>query len=130
MPNQTVVFISVLVVLYCMRNGFLRIKGDMVHFRCSYTTSNHKTKVSQNVSVIKCLCIKCLITKRLCHTTKTVIKGTVRRKLMYGDVYFYHDTHLHPAKFFFSPLYVSIYTYNEHVSKQYSYSLIIILLIV
>jgi hypothetical protein len=36
---------------------------------------------------------------------------------VYGDVYLYHDTHLHPAKFFFSLLYVSIYTYNEHVSK-------------
>ena len=50
--------------------------------------------------------------------------------VVYGDVYLYHDTHLHPSKFFFSLLYVSIYTYNEHVSKQYSYSLIIILLIV
>jgi hypothetical protein len=49
--------------------------------------------------------------------------------VVYGDVYLYHDTHLHPSKFFFL-LYVSIYTYNEHVSKQYSYSLIIILLIV
>ncbi len=38
-----------------------------------------------------------------------------------------HDTHLHPSKFFFSLLYVSPDTYNEHVSKQYSYSLIIIL---
>jgi hypothetical protein len=48
---------------------------------------------------------------------------------VYGDVYLYHDTHLHPSKFFFSLLYVSIYTYNEHVSKVYSYSPIIILLI-
>jgi hypothetical protein len=47
---------------------------------------------------------------------------------VYGDVYLYHDTHLHPAKFFL-PLYVSPDTYNEQISKQYSYFLIIILII-
>jgi hypothetical protein len=48
---------------------------------------------------------------------------------LYGDVYLYHDTHLHPSKFFFLLMYVSPDTYNEHVSKQYSYSLIIILVL-
>jgi hypothetical protein len=54
---------------------------------------------------------------------------SAQHAVVYGDVYLYHDTHLHPSKFFFTLLYVSIYTYNEHVSKQYSYSLIIILII-
>ncbi len=65
----------------------------------------------------------------LVQWTNHLLPANFNPHLVYGDVYLYRDTHLHPSKFF-SLLYVSIYTYNEHVPKQYSYSLIIILLIV
>ncbi len=51
-----------------------RSNSSSVFNWCSYTTSNHTTKLSQNVYVIKRFCVKRLITKRLCHTTKAIIK--------------------------------------------------------
>ncbi len=50
-----------------IKNGYLG---------CSYTASNYKTKVSQNVCVIKRLCTKCS-----CHTMKAVIKRQTSQKV-------------------------------------------------
>jgi hypothetical protein len=54
---------------------------EVILKRCSYKPSNHKTKVSQNVCVIKCLGTKRLITKRSCHTMKAFIKRQMSQNI-------------------------------------------------
>ncbi len=53
-------------------------------------------------------------------TTRQDLRGKVT---MYGDVYLYHDTHLHPSKFFFFfCMYQSIHTTNMYLSNTHTLS--------
>jgi hypothetical protein len=43
--------------------------------------------------------------------------------VLYGDLYFYHDTHLHPSKFFFFfCIYQLVHTMNMYLSNIHTYT--------
>jgi hypothetical protein len=54
---------------------------DNIFEWCSHTKSNHKKKVSQNTCVIERSGTKCLITVRLGHTMKDIIKRQQSQKV-------------------------------------------------
>ncbi len=109
-----------------------------VHFNAAFSCL-HAVSYSMSILIVFAACHPCLMldvhNACSCWICMLHVHAACTRCLylyvlhvhVYGDVYLYHDTHLHPSKFFFLLLYVSTDTHNRHVSKQYSYFLIIIL---